>query len=152
MPTHIRKFNLRTDLQAVLQFQYETYQRNFPRFRVDRDFLQDYTRQLRAAARSRSEQLRVLEVDGQVRGFVWGALITSMVDEFIGYIKNVYVVPEIRGQGHARHLIAAIEDWFRSQGASKSALDASIGNREALTLYAKAGYQTSRLRMEKPLQ
>jgi len=148
----IRRFNLRRDLQTVLQFQYETYERNFPGFEVDQKFLDDFTRQLRSAAHSPAEQLWILEEDGQVRGFAWGALITSMVDEFVGYIKNVYVSPQARGQGYARRLLERVEDWFRTEGAPKAALDASTCNHQALTLYSNAGYVTRRLRMEKPLQ
>ena len=151
MTVRIRKFDLRKDLNAVLQFQYETYERNFPGLRVDRAFLADYGRQLRTAVRSRSEQLWVLEVGGRVQGFVWGTLITSMVDEFVGYIKNVYVAPEIRSQGYARRLLETAEDWPRSEGAPKAALDASLCNPEAMALYEKAGYRGARVRMEKLL-
>ncbi len=148
---HIRQFELRRDLQAVLQFQHETYERNFPGFEVNQEFLDDFVRQLRAADRSRAEQLWVLEIADQVRGFVWGALITSMVDEFVGYIKNVYVAPELRGQGYGHTLLETAEKWFRAEGAPKAALDASLCNREALSLYAGAGYRAQRMRMEKPL-
>ena len=151
MTAQIRKFSVRRDLKTLLPFQYEIYERNFPGFRVDTDFLEDYAHQLRAAAKSRSEQIWVLEIDGQVRGFVWGALITSMVDEFIGYIKNVYVTPEMRGQGYAKMLMQVAEDWFRSQGAHKSSLDASICNQQAVDFYERTGYRTARMRMEKPL-
>jgi len=148
----IRRFNLRRDLQTVLQFQYETYERNFPGLEVDQEFLGDFARQLRSAARSPAEQLWVMEENGQVHGFVWGALITSMVDEFVGYIKNVYVAPKARGQGYARQLLEKVEEWFRAEGAPKAALDASTCNRQALSLYSNAGYITRRVRMEKPLQ
>ncbi len=148
---HIRNFNVGKDLRTVLQFQYEIYEHNFPGFRVDKDFLDDCTRQLRAAANSRREQIWVLETAGEVQGFVWGALITSMVDEFVGYIKNVYVAPEIRGQGYAKRLMEVAEDWFRSQGAPKASLDASVCNQPAVAFYEKTGYHATRVRMEKPL-
>lgn len=148
---HIRQFDLRRDLQIVLQFQHEIYERNFPGFKVTQKFLNDFARQLRAADRSPAERLWVLEIAGQVRGFVWGALITSMVDEFVGYIKNIYVAPELRGQGHGRRLLETAEEWFRTEGAPKATLDASMCNQQALSLYIKAGYHGERLRMEKSL-
>jgi len=148
---HIRQFDLRRDLQAVLQFQHEIYERNFPGFEVNQEFLNDFTRQLRAADRSPAERLWVLEIADQVRGFVWGALITSMIDEFVGYIKNIYVAPELRGQGYSHRLLETAEEWFRAEGAPKAALDASVCNQQALSFYTKAGYCAERLRMEKPL-
>ncbi len=148
---HIRQFNPRRDLQAVLQFQHEIYERNFPGFEVNQKFLNDFARQLRAADRSPAERLWVLEIADQLHGFVWGALITSMVDEFVGYIKNVYVAPELRGQEYGHRLLETAEEWFRAEDASKAALDASLCNQQALSLYAKAGYRAQRMRMEKPL-
>ncbi len=148
---HIRQFELRRNLQTVLQFQHEIYERNFPGFEVNQEFLNDFARQLRAADRSPTERLWILEGDGQVCGFVWGALITSMVDEFVGYIKSVYVTPELRGQGYGHRLLETAEEWLRAEGAPNVALDASLCNRQALGLYAKAGYRTQRMRMEKPL-
>ena len=147
----IRQFDLRRDLQAVLQFQHEIYERNFPGFEVNQKFLNDFARQLRAADRSPAERLWVLEIANQIRGFVWGALITSMIDEFVGYIKSVYVAPELRGQGYGHRLLETAEEWFRAEGAPKAALDASVCNQQALSFYTKAGYCTERLRMEKPL-
>ena len=151
MTVVIRKFNPRRDLRAVLEFQRETYERNFPGFRVDEAFLADFARQLRAAVSSRAEQIWVLEVDKAVRGCLWGSLVTSMVDRFVGYIKNVYVAPELRGGGYGRMLMDTAEQWFRSRGAPKAALDASICNPEALAVYQQAGYRATRWRMEKPL-
>jgi len=148
----IRRFNLRRDLNIVLQFQHETYERNFPGFKVNQEFIDDFAGQLRSAGRSPAERLWVLEIDGEVRGFVWAALITSMVDEFLGYIKNVYVTPQARGRGYAQQLLETAEAWFRSEGVPKAALDASTCNKQALKLYTKAGYRTNRLRMEKPLK
>ncbi len=148
---HIRQFDLRRDLQAVLQFQHEIYERNFPGFEVNQKFLNDFARQLRAADRSPAEWLWVLEIADQIRGFVWGALITSMIDEFVGYIKNVYVAPELRGQGYGLRLLETAEEWFRAEGAPKAALDASVCNQQAFSLYTKAGYHGERMRMEKPL-
>ena len=151
LTAQIRNFSPHRDLRTVLQFQYEIYEHNFPGFRVDKGFLDDYARQLRAVAHSHSEQIWVLEMAGEVRGFVWGALITSMVDEFVGYIKNVYVAPEIRRQGYAKRLIAVAEDWFRSQGAPKASLDASVCNQPVVAFYEKTGYHITRARMEKLL-
>ena len=149
MPPIIRRFNWRRDRQAVLQFQYETYERNFPGFRVDEAFLRDYDRQLREAARHPAERLWVLEEAGEVCGFVWAALITTMIDLCVGYIKNVYVTPNWRAHGYGKQLLATAEQWFRDEGIPKASLDASVENPEALALYEAMGYRVTRMRMEK---
>ena len=149
MPPIIRRFNWRRDRKPVLQFQYEIYERNFPGFQVDEEFLRDYDRQLRQASRDPAERLWVLEESGQVCGLVWAALITTMVDQLVGYIKNVYVVPQCRRRGHGQQLLATAEQWFRDEGVEKAALDGSVDNEAALALYERMGYRVTRLRMEK---
>ncbi len=151
MAPSIRRFNWRRDKETVLQFQYETYERNFPSFRVDEAFLRDYEQQLRMAARQPAERLWVLEDGSEVCGFVWAALITTMIDRCLGYIKNVYVSPQWRGQGYGQKLLSIAEQWCRDAGAEKAALDASVNNEEAMAFYQRAGYQVTRLRMEKPI-
>lgn len=145
----LRPFNVRRDLEAVLDFQYEVYEGNFPGFRVDRYFLEDYSRDLRRAARDPNEALMVLEQDGQVCGFIWGALMSTLVDLRVGYIKNVYVAPHLRGSGQAQRLMTAMERWLFDQGADKVMLDASVCNPRAVAFYEKMGYKVERVRMVK---
>jgi len=147
----IRKFNWRRDKEAVLQFQYEIYERNFPGLCVDKRFLSDYARQLQQATRNAAQRLWVLDESGRTCGFLWAALITTMIDECVGYIKNIYVAPEWREQGYGQQLIATAEQWFGSEGVKKAALDASVGNEAAQALYERMGYRVTRLRMEKSL-
>jgi ribosomal protein S18 acetylase RimI-like enzyme len=145
----IREFNWRTDRDAVVGFQREVYERNFPGFRADTLFLRDYAAQMRRAAGSLHERMWVLDDGGAICGFVWVSLITTMVDASVGYVKNVYISPARRGQGWAKALLAVAEEWFVSQGATKAALDASACNPEAVGLYLDRGYEIVRHRMEK---
>jgi len=145
----VRRFNVRRDLDAVLDFQYEVYETNFPGFRVDRAFREEYGRDLRRAARDSREALMVLEQDGRLCGFIWGALMSTLVDARVGHIKNVYIAPHLRGSGQARRLMAAIEQWLFDEGADKIMLDASTCNPRALAFYQKLGYEVERVRMVK---
>ena len=147
----VRPFNVRRDIDAVLDFQYEVYEGNFPGFCVDRSFREEYGRDLRRAARDSREALMVLEQDGRLCGFIWAALMSTLVDARVGYIKNVYVAPHLRGSGQAQRLMAAIERWLCDQGAEKIMLDASTCNPRALAFYARLGYDVERVRMVKRL-
>ena len=152
MPPRIREFRWPADRDAVLHFQYEVYETNFPGFVVTERFLRDYAAQLRAAARSPYEKMYVLEDDaGRVCGFLWIEVRATMVDPIVGYIKNVYVAPELRGQGYGKMLLEVAERWFRSQGCRKATLDVSVCNERAVRLYESMGYCPARYRMEKPL-
>jgi len=145
----LRRFNWRTDRLVVLSFQYEIYQTNFPGCKVDDHFIEEYSVNLRDAARNSNENLLVLEKDGEVEGFIWMSLLSTLVDPCVGYVKNIYVAPQLRGKGHGRRLLAAADEWFRSNGATKATLDASVGNQRAVSLYQHAGYEITRYRMEK---
>jgi ribosomal protein S18 acetylase RimI-like enzyme len=133
----------------VLEFQFEVYEGNFPGFRVDREFRDDYTRDIRRAAGDPGEMLYVLEQDRQLVGFIWGAMMATLVDDRVGYIKNVYVAPHLRGSGEAQRLMDAIEEWMWDQGAEKIMLDASVINARAVAFYEKLGYDVERVRMVK---
>jgi ribosomal protein S18 acetylase RimI-like enzyme len=147
----LREFHWRTDKDVVLGFQQEIYETNFPGFRMTVAFLRDYEAQIRRATRHPGEKLYVLEDQSGVCGFIWLALITTMVDPFVGYIKNIYVAPRLRGQGQGKLLLKAADDWFRRHGCAKATLDASVCNGRAVDIYRMAGYEPTRYRMEKDL-
>ncbi len=135
----------------MLSFQYEVYETNFPGFKVTGSFLRDYARQLQQAARSPYEKMYVLDDSGRVCGFLWLELRATMVDPLVGYIKNIYVAPDLRGQGYGKLLLQVADEWFRRQGCTKATLDVSVCNERAVKLYEKAGYVVTRYRMEKRL-
>ena len=151
MPPELREFRWRTDRDPVLEFQTEIYETNFPGFRMHEAFIRDYEAQMRKAWRHPGEYMVVLEDEEGVCGFMWLALISTMVDAFVGYIKNIYVAPRLRGQGHGRMLLAEADRWFRGHGCRKAALDASVCNPQAVAAYQRAGYVPTRYRMEKDL-
>jgi len=145
----ILPFNFRRDCEKVLDFQYEVYERNFPGLVVDSFFLEDYRSDLRRAARASNEALFVMQQEGELCGFVWASIISTIVDARVGYIKNVYVAPHLRGRGQAERLMAVAEQWLREQAIEKIMLDASVVNQRAVRFYEKAGYATERVRMVK---
>ena len=151
-PLRLRPLDWRRDRAAVIAFQHETYEGNFPGFRISDGFVQDFSEQLRRALRSRWERTLVLvDQRNRVYGFIWLTLMSTMVEDWMGYIKNIYVSPELRGRGYARLMLDEAERWFSAQNASKISLDASACNPRAVELYRSAGFHVARYRMEKPL-
>lgn len=148
----VRQFNWRRHIQAVMEFQREIYEVNFPGFKATAQFLRDYGSEVRKALNNPCEALYVLCDEDRVCGFLWVSLIGTMVDPCVGYIRNIYVSPDLRGQGWGRKLLQVAEDWCRSQGVDRITLDASCCNERAVSLYQRNGYETARLRMEKRLE
>jgi len=58
----------------------------------------------------------------------------------IGEIKRMYVVPDRRGQGLARRLLAELEELARELGYRAVRLDTGIKQPHAHALYQSAGY------------
>lgn len=56
-------------------------------------------------------------------------------------IKRMFVRPEHRRRGHARALLAALEDRARRSGYQRVVLETGLAQPEAIALYESAGYQ-----------
>ncbi|WP_405762034.1 GNAT family N-acetyltransferase [Streptomyces sp. NBC_00045] len=59
-------------------------------------------------------------------------------------LKRMYVVPEARGLGLARRILAALEDDARSAGRTRMALETGDQQPEAIALYRSSGYTPSK--------
>ncbi len=63
-------------------------------------------------------------------------------------ILTVGVVPQHRGQGIARALMARITDWAKSQGSTAMMLEVKTDNVEAISLYESLGYSQLNVRKD----
>ncbi|WP_455351253.1 GNAT family N-acetyltransferase [Streptomyces sp. SYSU K217416] len=55
-------------------------------------------------------------------------------------LKRMYVVPEARGLGLARRILAALEDSARAAGRLRMVLETGTAQPEAIALYTSSGY------------
>ena len=55
-------------------------------------------------------------------------------------IKRMYVVPEARGTGLARRILAMLEEDARAAGRVRMVLETGTAQPEAMALYASSGY------------
>ncbi|MFD6548293.1 GNAT family N-acetyltransferase [Streptomyces sp. NPDC058398] len=56
-------------------------------------------------------------------------------------LKRMYVVPEARGLGLARRMLAALEEDARTAGRVRMVLETGSKQPEAVALYASSGYE-----------
>ncbi|MBA4865443.1 GNAT family N-acetyltransferase [Streptomyces sp. PSKA54] len=56
-------------------------------------------------------------------------------------LKRMYVVPEARGLGLARRILAALEEDARQAGRVRMVLETGIKQPEAIGLYTSSGYE-----------
>jgi putative acetyltransferase len=78
----------------------------------------------------------VASVDGQTVGC--GAL--RALAPGVGEIKRMFVLPEFRGRGIARHMLSALESTARECGYSTLRLETGTRQPEAIGLYTSASY------------
>jgi ribosomal protein S18 acetylase RimI-like enzyme len=151
----LRAFDFEHDASAVCAFQPETYSLNFPDFVYTSSFADAFRHDLRRAVLDANNALFVLD-DGReqspILGFLWVVICQNgWTQERYGYINNIFVVPEKRGQGLAGELLRQSDDWFRERGVKRVRLTVTQSNANAAALYEASGYHVQRLEMQKDL-
>lgn len=56
-------------------------------------------------------------------------------------IKRMYTLPEYRGRGVAKNIMAALEEWAKEEKYSVSILETGYLQKDAIALYTKIGYE-----------
>lgn len=95
----------------------------------------------------------IAEHDGERAGLLWfGPRHNTVTGEHEGWIYNVTVVPDARGKGIAKCLMAHAEDYARANGFRVIGLAVAVHNDSARALYEKLDYQQCNILMRKPLE
>jgi GNAT superfamily N-acetyltransferase len=81
----------------------------------------------------------VATVGGEPAGC--GGWRTLASDPSAAEIKRMYVVPEFRGRGVARAILARLEETARACGKKRVALETGTAQPEAIALYERCGYE-----------
>ncbi|MBE9540563.1 MAG: ribosomal protein S18-alanine N-acetyltransferase [Proteobacteria bacterium] len=95
----------------------------------------------KASSGSFSETVQLLEMDGEICGFVVYSLV---MDE--GSIHNIAVSPAWQGQGMARILLREALKVLRNHGALRCLLEVRISNTVARGLYDSFEFQQDGIR------
>lgn len=115
----------------------------------------DLTRALASLDDDETTTLIVAErsQDSVPLGFIY---VATAVDFFTGerhaHIKDIVVAPIGEGQGVARRLLSAAEEWAKGRGYRIITLSVFPQNRRAVEVYEHIGYSTDVHRMLKPLE
>ena len=67
-------------------------------------------------------------------------------------VTDVYIVPDERGRGLARRLLAAAEDHARQLGIGRLLIGALAANEMAIAAYRRYGFQPYEILFEKPVE
>ncbi|MCK5941377.1 MAG: GNAT family N-acetyltransferase [Planctomycetes bacterium] len=84
------------------------------------------------------------EADGAAIGFAEVTereRVEGSLEPRVAYLEGWYVVPERRGTGVGRALLAAVESWARSRGLRELASDSDLGNQGSIAAHAALGFR-----------
>jgi ribosomal protein S18 acetylase RimI-like enzyme len=95
--------------------------------------------------------LLIAEDDAGRVGVLWLSLIHPRGAPDTAWIYDIEVVPERRGQGLGRALLAEAEREIRERGVSALALNVFGDNATARNLYSSSDYQVTTQQMRKQL-
>ena len=94
---------------------------------------------LNAASESGRDCPLVADADGSLSGLVWAKCDAEQAG--VVNLFQMWVAPEVRGQGVAAALLRDAIGWARSIGAHRVRLGVVEGNDAAARLYARAGFR-----------
>ena len=85
----------------------------------------------------------VADSQGTLAGYLIVVLLMSVEHQgLMGEIDELFVLPEERGQGAGRRLLAAAEAYLAQRGCVRLQLQLAIGNRRARAFYERLGFGT----------
>lgn len=81
---------------------------------------------------------------GQVLGFAEASIRSEYVNGTqtspVGFLEGLFVTPASRGQGVARALVAAVEQWSQALGCTELASDAALENQASHAMHQALGF------------
>ncbi len=149
----IREARLPADEPAILSFinGLQDYEAGFePNRRRDPAFAADHWRDAQHRCAEKHGILLIAEdfvpeVGTKAVGWAFayeehGELFIAEPERRHGFLAEIFVMPEARGKGLGRALIAGCEDWSRGRGHKLLTIGVLAGNARAIRAYEGAGY------------
>jgi GNAT superfamily N-acetyltransferase len=94
----------------------------------------------------------VKEVDGRVVGVVTGHVFPSIHSTPpVAWLTTLVVDTSMHGRGIGRELVAAVEEWAKSQGAVRLSVTSGKQRGDAHAFYERLGYERTGVRLAKSL-
>lgn len=122
------------------------------------DIATPYLDWMQTRVATRDGAILVAETDGVFQGFVacWvmhtDHIIETLESNRHGYVSDICVLADWRGQGIAAHLLAAAETHLARQGVTRVRIGSLAANQSALSAYRKHGFAPYEVVLEKRLE
>ncbi len=123
-----------------------------PALAVERGAVQDYAEFLGLTI-GRADTCVMLGLEGpRAVSFALGRLQSLPLrfrEQRRGWIQDVYTIPERRGQGIGRRVVAALLEWFTRQHVPLVELTVAVSNPAAVRFWERLGFRTYMYRMKR---
>jgi ribosomal protein S18 acetylase RimI-like enzyme len=146
------------DMPRIWQATKDTVWRDIPedeRTRLDRDVFEEYfTDRVRHIVEGKRTRIFVAEDEaGAFLGYtIVGPLGTLYSPRPVGFVYDIWVAEEARGQGVGAALLQRAANWCLAENLGKLKLEVGAANDVARHLYEKAGFVLERLVMGKRME
>jgi GNAT superfamily N-acetyltransferase len=155
----VREVRLPDDEPAILSFiqGLQDYELGFENNRRrDTNFVVDHWRDAQHRCAEKHGVMFIAEQDGRNVGWVCayeehGELFITEPERRHGFIAEIFVAAQARGQGHGKALIQACEDWSRGLGHKLLTIGVLARNAHAIRAYEGAGYAPYSMTMRRYL-
>ncbi len=98
------------------------------------------------------KRLWVAEVEGTAAAALWGLRsIHPVLEETEFLVVAIATLPDFRGRGLARALLAQAAEAARAEGVKAIRLFANPANAQAMALYQQEGFQPLTVELRKPI-
>ncbi|RFU66199.1 GNAT family N-acetyltransferase [Bacillus sp. V59.32b] len=136
---NFRKIDVKKDEETIVKFRKDSYLISFGS--LER-FGDEYAYVERIADRAMKfpEGIVLVEEHNKVIGQM-ELQIVKYEGKDIGYVHLYYLIPEYRGKGYGKDLMAYSERFFRKNGMTEYHLRVSPANQGAMHFYLKAGME-----------
>jgi GNAT superfamily N-acetyltransferase len=86
--------------------------------------------------------VHLARLEGRIVGVAYVATILSMEHAGLtAWLEELYVVPNLRGQGIGSALVAAVFERARTSGMVAIELEIDVAHSRAMSLYERSGFQ-----------
>jgi GNAT superfamily N-acetyltransferase len=146
---------LLSDLELLMAFEQAIIESERPFDETIRSGDDVHYYDLAALISSPDAEVVVAEIGGEIVGSGYARIERSepyLRHHQHSYLGFMYVVPEYRGKGINRLIVAALEEWSVSKGVTEMQLEVYVENAGAISAYEKSGYSRLILTMRKGLK
>jgi len=99
--------------------------------------------------------LIIAEWNGEIIGFTFASISRmfplDVTEHAVGTINDVYVLPEFRGRGIGKRMVAECLEKFKARGVKNVRLSVLAENKAAIKLYEKLNFKIRSYEMFKKL-